>query len=112
MIGPQPGDPAYRQPGHSHAVSVACTPETCTGHPDWRMIRGEPDPGVEYRAVFGSPEGHISHGEPKATLKEAAYDRPPRVEESHAVVMAVEVRPVHPWRAVALENLVAALRQS
>lgn len=32
--------PGYRMPGHSHSVSEACYPESCTGHPEWDKIRG------------------------------------------------------------------------
>lgn len=31
----------YREPGHSHTIKQVCTPESCTGHPDWQRIRQE-----------------------------------------------------------------------
>jgi hypothetical protein len=32
----------YREPGHSHTIKQTCRPETCTGHPKWQEIKGDP----------------------------------------------------------------------
>lgn len=35
-----------RTPGHSHLDSQVCTPEGCTGHPDWQKLGHPRDEGV------------------------------------------------------------------
>jgi hypothetical protein len=44
--------PGYRAPGHSHNATVPCTPQKCTGHPDWQDIRAaSQDVDVVHHAV-------------------------------------------------------------